>query len=127
LRYSNCATNEKEIKYLLELLGKKKFATILLYSGSKHGWMLEDFHSRCDKKGPTISLFRVKDGDCIGGFTSANWSSDNKEVADTSAMLFNLTKERCFPHTIIAPYAIGRYSIRGPSFTGGDSSDLCAL
>jgi hypothetical protein len=33
--------------------------------------MNKDFHSRCDKKGPTISLFKVKKGDCIGGFTNA--------------------------------------------------------
>ncbi len=57
--------------YLLQLLGNKKLVTALLFRGSEHGWKAKDFHSRCDKKGPTISLFKIKDGDCIGGFTNA--------------------------------------------------------
>jgi hypothetical protein len=57
---------------LLKLLGNKRVKTKNLYRGSKNGWMKKDFHSRCDKKGPTLSLFKVKDtGDCIGGYTNA--------------------------------------------------------
>ena len=52
---------------------------ILLYRGSVHGWMYHDFHMRCDDKGPTISLFQINDGDCIGGFTSAAWSSPEEK------------------------------------------------
>jgi hypothetical protein len=59
----------------MNLLGNKKLVTVLLFRGSQHGWKCIDFHSRCDKKGPTISLFKVKDGDCIGGFTEAQWES----------------------------------------------------
>jgi hypothetical protein len=61
----------EEKLYLHKLLGNKQLVTILLFSGSIHGWMGKDFHSRCDNKGSTISLFKVKDGDCIGGFTNA--------------------------------------------------------
>jgi hypothetical protein len=43
----------------------------MLYRGTEHGWKSEVFHSRCDEKGPTISLLKVKDGDCIGGYTTA--------------------------------------------------------
>jgi nitrite reductase/ring-hydroxylating ferredoxin subunit len=68
---SRCATKLKEKIYLYKILGNKRIVTILLYSGSMHGWMAKDFHSRCDYKGATISLFKVKDGDCIGGFTKA--------------------------------------------------------
>jgi hypothetical protein len=56
---------------LYELLGNKGILTALLFRGSEHGWKWKDFHSRCEKKGPTISLFKVKGGDCIGGFTTA--------------------------------------------------------
>ena len=87
---------------------------------------MRDFHSRCDKKGPTISLFKVKDGDCIGGFTNALWSSDNKDVGDSGAMLFNLQQQRCFPVKQQAKYAIGCWSNTGPGFTGGDYYELCA-
>ena len=44
----------------------------MLYRGSEHGFTGKDFHSRCDGKGPTISLFKFKDNDgCIGGYTEA--------------------------------------------------------
>jgi hypothetical protein len=51
---------------------KKKFITKLSYRGSRDGWMAADFHRMSDGKGPTVSLFKIKDNDqCIGGFTSA--------------------------------------------------------
>ena len=71
LQNSKCAKKNEEKLYLLELLGYKELVTILLYRGSDHGWKDKDFHSRCDHKGPTISLFKIKKGDCIGGFTTA--------------------------------------------------------
>ncbi len=68
---SKCVSDAQQKLYLLQLLGNKKLVTALLFRGSEHGWNNKDFHSRCDKKGPTISLFKIKDGDCIGGFTNA--------------------------------------------------------
>ena len=68
---SKCATEKKQKQYLLKILGNKKILAVLLYSGSIHGWMAEDFHSRCDNKGPTVSLFKIKGGDCVGGYTEA--------------------------------------------------------
>ncbi len=53
------------------IMGEKAFVTYLLFRGSRDGWYGKDFHSRCDGKGPTISLYKIDDGQCIGGFTSA--------------------------------------------------------
>jgi hypothetical protein len=108
-------------------LGYKRLVTFLLYSGSLHGWNYIDFHSRCDNKGATISLFKVKDGDCIGGFTKAQWTSNGAEYAgDSTAMLFNLSQQRQFPHQPQAEWAIRCYSGFGPYFTGDDYSELNA-
>jgi hypothetical protein len=72
LMNSTCTSNIKEKLFLLKLLGLKIIVTTLLYRGSKHGWKYKDFHSRCDGKRPTISLFKVEDtGECIGGYTNA--------------------------------------------------------
>ena len=68
---SKCATETKEKKYLLSLMNYRPLISNILYRGSENGWTQNDFHERCDKKGPTICLFKVKDGDCIGGYTSA--------------------------------------------------------
>ncbi len=71
LAKSKCVTENQQKKYLRKLLGNKRFVTYMLYRGSEHGWKYKDFHSRCDNKGPTISLFKIKDGDIIGGYTKA--------------------------------------------------------
>lgn len=70
----------------------------MLYRGSEHGWKRRDFHLRCDNKGETISLFKIKDGDTIGGYTKALWESpiDAKYVCDHEAMLFNLSSQSYF-------------------------------
>lgn len=68
---SECAYDKKKKQFLKKLLGNKNLITALLFRGSQHGWKTKDFHSRCDKKGPTISLFKIKSGDTIGGFTTA--------------------------------------------------------
>ena len=88
-----CTTNEEK-QFLVKTLGGKTFETTKLYRGSQDGFMTEDFHRLSDGKGPTVSLFKVKDtGDCIGGFTNAQWSGPNEtiEVADPGAVIFNLT------------------------------------
>ncbi len=68
---SLCALDPKEIAFLKSIMGEKAFVTYLLFRVSRDGLKGIDFHSRSDRKGPTISLYRVKDGDCIGGFTRA--------------------------------------------------------
>ena len=108
---------------MLDFLGNKRYVTVLLYSGSIHEWSLEDFHRRCDLKGPTISLFKVKDGDCIGGYTEAEWSSDGKKhICDNDTFLFNLSCSRLFPNKNTGK-EIFCTSDEGPSF---GINELCA-
>ena len=92
---------------------------MLLFRASEDGWTPEDFHSRCDNKGATLSLFKIQDGDCIGGFTTAQWSSNDDDfgsnVSDSEAMLFNLTCQRYFP-SIKDEAAIFQTGTMGPYF-----------
>ena len=87
--------------------------------------MYKDFHDRCNNRGPTISLFKIKDGDCIGGFTSVKWSCDRQQIGDNTAVLFNLSSSRYFPSKKTGKdiYRSGGY---GPCFRGSDSDDLSA-
>jgi hypothetical protein len=69
---SLCTNDPKEKAYLHNLLKNKKLPRMtLLYRGSTDGWKNADFHSRADGKSPTITLFKVKNGPCIGGYTEA--------------------------------------------------------
>lgn len=73
--------------------------THLLYRGSRNGWNSADFHYRCDNKSPTITLFKIEDGPCVGGFSTIEWRSPgftSQRETDTDAMLFNLTEKRVF-------------------------------
>lgn len=49
--------------------------------------------------GPSITLLKLKDGPCIGGFTNANRIAENnpQNISDDTAMLFNLTNSQKFP------------------------------
>ena len=79
-------------------MDNKKFETILLFSASRDGWRAFDFHLRCDGKGPTLSLFRTENNECVGGFTMAQWSSPSEPEfkKDKSAFLFNLNNDKIF-------------------------------
>jgi hypothetical protein len=63
-------TPEKK-KFVYEMIGDKRVVTVDRYRGSRDGFYAFYFHSRCDNIGPTISLFKMKNGDVIGGFTTA--------------------------------------------------------
>lgn len=83
--------------------------------------MLEDFHRECNGCGPTISLFKMENGTCIGGYTKAQWEKDPHDCDgfDTEAFLFNLTYRRHFP--VKNPEkAIRRVAEWGPYFGDGE-------
>jgi hypothetical protein len=68
---SVCTSDPKEKAYLHKLLNNRNIVMKILYRGSRDGWLAKDFHSRCDGKSRTITLFKVKNGPCIGGYTEA--------------------------------------------------------
>ena len=45
----------------------------LLYCASRNGWSASNFHRRCDKKGPTVTVIE-SDNHIFGGYTEKNWS-----------------------------------------------------
>lgn len=83
--------------------------------------MLENFHEKCRGKGPSLSLFKVKHGPCVGGYTKAQWDDDADECdgEDDQAFLFNLTQRKHFP--VKTPeVAIKRLAGWGPYFGEGE-------
>ncbi len=124
---TRCQITNETATFLIKLLGNKPVILTLLYSGRLHGWNLKDFHSRCDSKGRTVSLFQIKDGDCIGGYTSKCWGlSGGKYKADSSAFLFNLTRSRHFPSKATGK-DIFYHTNYGLCFRGNGLSDLGAI
>ena len=54
---SNVATDLQHRKFIYNHFGDRRIKMILLYSGTRDGFNSDDFHSRADNKGPTLSLF----------------------------------------------------------------------
>ena len=85
-------------KYCLrQLLNGIASTATLLYRASRDGWKYADFHSRCDNKGATITLFRTDDGRVCGGFTSVSWDTSWSNKTDSKAFVFSLDRQLVFP------------------------------
>lgn len=61
------------MEYLLAQLDGKQLD--LIYRMTRDGATLNDFHSRCDNQGPTVTLFKTSSGRSCGGYVSESWDS----------------------------------------------------
>ena len=64
------------IKYWIDPV--KKIEGELLYRLSRDGDQISTFHSLCDNKGPTLTLFETKEGNKGGIYTPLSWDSNSK-------------------------------------------------
>ena len=115
-----------ELIKLCEFNTNNKFK--LLYWASRDGFRGSDFHSKCDDRPNTLTLFKASGSSFIfGGYTLASWEScdTGKFKSDPNAFLFSLTNKDNQPckmnidHQNKHQHAIYCRSYRGPSF--GDS------
>eukprot|EP00984_Skeletonema_dohrnii_P011322 scaffold4505_cov84-Skeletonema_dohrnii-CCMP3373.AAC.4 len=97
----------------------------LLYRSSRDGLTDDDFHDKCDNKGPTIVIIETTEGGVIGGYTNTAWKSNCKHASANKAFLFALSGFR-----LVSPcrmklkkasdqYAIYNYDSYGPTFGKG--------
>ena len=72
----------------------KNIRAELLYRLSENGDKFETFHELCDKKGPTLTLFHIKEKDYkVGIYTPLSWDKNVQYKGDMETFLFNLNKE----------------------------------
>lgn len=65
----------------------------LLYRSTRDGFDATAFHSKCDNKGPTITIVKSKSNDTVfGGFSSVSWNSLGLYIADPNAFLYSVTR-----------------------------------
>ena len=70
----------------------KNIRAELLYRMSDNGDQVSRFHELCDNKGPTLSLFHVKDGNKVGIFTPLSCDTNSGWKNDMETFIFNLNK-----------------------------------
>ena len=95
--------NEKYNKCLKNWINPNaKVKAELLYRLTRDGNEYQTFHQLCDNKGSTVTLFKLKDGNIMGGFTTSNWDSNSNGQwkNDSNAFLFSLTENvKCMNNT----------------------------
>ena len=96
-----------------------KIKAELLYRLTRDGNEYQTFHNLCDNKGNTITLFKLNDGNILGGYTTKDWKNDEKGywAQDQNAFLFSLTeKVKCITNSNSSYKAIYCYKDFGPYF-----------
>jgi len=121
---SKIMTNEQEmmLKNWIKPNESTKIKLKLLYQGTKDGFNAIAFHSKCDKKGPTVSVIMSNYGKIFGGFTYENWESSNGVYAnDPKAFTFSLShKVKCALKDLSNQYTIYKHRSLLSTFGGGN-------
>ncbi|KAF2073603.1 hypothetical protein CYY_005092 [Polysphondylium violaceum] len=95
----------------------------LLYRASENDFDGFKFHSKCDHKGPTITIIETTDGDIFGGYNSQDWKSEMGYYGDNKCFIFTLINKHAIKPTkyiTTKESFIFSYSSSSPSF--GDYS-----
>ena len=123
---SKIVETKEEIEFLNRLLPNKKFK--LLYRATKDGDSYNEFHSKVNNKGETITLFKTDKNRKFGGHISKSWnSSSGWQKGDVSYFLFNFNEKKCYKDKNNYLYNNGQFYCdvnTGPYFYGG-GGNLC--
>ena len=96
---SSLIYNDEENKFIIDCIGKQNISFEKLYKLNEDGDK-DIFHQKCDNKGPTLCLFKIKDKDIrYGGFTSVSWDSNSGEKKDENAFIFSINNKKMFKTT----------------------------
>lgn len=109
----------------------------LLYRASRDGWRVQNFHSCCDNKGPTLTVVQTGNGCVFGGMVDKSWNSSGRNTTSSNAWLFSIRSMTGSPPTkmpiresqkMYATFRAGNYSA---TFGGGhdlfisDNANVC--
>ncbi|UZO18045.1 uncharacterized protein OCT59_009368 [Rhizophagus irregularis] len=68
----------------------------LLLRGSRDGFEPKDFHLKCNNKGATIVIIKLKNLDkMIGGYNPIKWSGSNKYLKTDKSFIFSFSNNLC--------------------------------
>ena len=81
---------EKKIK---EIYPKYNIDYYLVYRASDDGDKSIDFHSRCDKIGPNLTIIKTVKGYVFGGFTAKNWEHLKRDINESKPNLGSASRD----------------------------------
>jgi len=97
----------------------------LLYRASRDGLSANEFHEKCDNKGATIIVIKIKDSDqLIGGYNPLTWDKSDTTKSTPDSFIFSLINKTNVKicRVVNVAKAIHCYGNQGPSF--GPNYDL---
>ncbi|CDW72676.1 UNKNOWN [Stylonychia lemnae] len=112
--------NQTNLPFVQSLIDKEYSISTLCYRGTENGFTSQNFHQKCDYKGPTLTIIKTATGRVAGGYTSQPWKSASRWVTDKEAFIFSAEIQVKFPAK--GPNAINDNYDNGPTF--GDGYDL---
>ena len=87
--YQNSLTESKIVEYediifvenrIKEIYPKLHIEFNLVYRATEDGDKSIDFHNKCDKIGPNLTIVKTKKGYAFGGFTVKNWEHLKRDI-----------------------------------------------
>lgn len=99
----------------------------LVYRATEDGDKAADFHNKCDKIGPNITLIKTRKGYVFGGFTFKNWEHMKRDIdlsrpnlgsasRDSRAFGFNVNNQKIYENEKPNEFAIWCNRNFGPTF-----------
>jgi len=105
--------------------GGQKPKLALIYRGSRDGFNASTFHSRCDGKGPTLTIIKAQGrSNVFGGFVPDNWSTSGSYGTDRRCWLFSLVNSQNRPVRLEPTGSSMQYNASGYGPTWGGGHDL---
>ena len=99
---SSILKGNDESKFIYDCIGKKNIMFKLIYKMTKDGNDKKYFHEKCDKKGATLCLFKIKNKDIrYGGFTSVSWDCESSKKKMKMLSFFQLIIKKCLKQQIL--------------------------
>ena len=109
--------NEKQIEIQNWISPKKYFKCKLIYDAKENGDKVSTYHSLCDNKGPTLTIFTTSDNLTLGGYLSVSFNENSGWIHDENAFLFSLNPNEKYS-SIDSTYTFYGGKDRGPTFGG---------
>ncbi|GES81027.1 BTB/POZ domain-containing protein [Rhizophagus clarus] len=94
----------------------------LLYRSSRNGNTAAAFHAKCDNKGATIVVVKIKNSEqIVGGYNPLSWDSSNSNKSTKDSFLFSISDKSNIQSANAVysngnQYSIGNYRYCGPFF-----------
>ena len=101
LKNSSILSDRNKVKMISDwIMPNKKIIYNQIYKATRDGGTGKDFHSRCDNKGPTLTLIESKNNNIFGGYISISWESPTSwtyKGGDDNAFIFSINNTKKYP------------------------------